>query len=335
MKILCVYPDMMDATSWYRGAGVMGSLHKQGDVDCIATQAVHWTVLKGIDVLFMQRPFLDVHIECIKIAKNLNIPVWIDYDDLVTDIPKGNPFLKAIKHQYNMTKDHLNKNIIKCLNLSDAVTVSTNALREAFREYSNHIVVVHNAHDDYMFPAERRYQGDPDNVILWRGSQSHKNDLIDYEREIRTLISKHKDHRFYFMGYNPKIITNRHSNATYIEPTDVYHYFMKLKELRPKVIITPLKDNPFNRAKSNIAALEASYFGAVCISPEFPEWKSVSTTCKKSDFTEMASLLIEDEEKRKLCRESCWGEIAEMHLLSAENYRRYEMLTKMKGGINV
>jgi hypothetical protein len=38
------------------------------------------------------------------------------------------------------------------------------------------------------------------------------------------------------------------------------------------MMVVPLRDNAFNRAKSNIAQLEATFGGMLTVGPKWPEW---------------------------------------------------------------
>ena len=53
----------------------------------------------------------------------------------------------------------------------------------------------------------------------------------------------------------------------------LWQYFDDLAKAKPHWLICPLIDNKFNRSKSNIAWIEASWAGAAVIGPELPEWK--------------------------------------------------------------
>ena len=50
--------------------------------------------------------------------------------------------------------------------------------------------------------------------------------------------------------------------------------------------MVPLADHPFNRSKSNIAYLEAIYSGAICVAPDWDEWRhpGVLTYTGKESF---------------------------------------------------
>lgn len=57
---------------------------------------------------------------------------------------------------------------------------------------------------------------------------------------------------------------------------DIFGYFQRLIQLKPHFVVFPLEDNTFNRCKSNIAAIEATVAGAVCISPDYmPEFGEI------------------------------------------------------------
>jgi hypothetical protein len=84
---------------------------------------------------------------------------------------------------------------------------------------------------------------------------------------------------FIFMGSNPWYLHKSQvgllSEVQHIpwQPNTVA-YVDALFDVRPHFVVVPLQDNPFNRAKSNIAELEAQAAGAIAIVPDWEEWKS-------------------------------------------------------------
>jgi hypothetical protein len=85
---------------------------------------------------------------------------------------------------------------------------------------------------------------------------------------------------FIFMGSNPWYLHKSHvgllSEVQHIPwQANTVAYVDALFDIRPHFVVVPLQDNPFNRAKSNIAELEAQAAGAIAIVPDWEEWRSV------------------------------------------------------------
>ncbi|UCF50234.1 MAG: hypothetical protein JSU91_01780 [Thermoplasmatales archaeon] len=296
IKILCHYPSATDASSYYRGIGVMSNLYRIDEtISHEMTSIVHWSVLKGSDILFMQRPFLNDHVHAIEMAKECNVKVWIDYDDLLTNIPSCNPFLKQVKKSHNLSKENIKINVVKCLTLSDKITVSTEHLKVKLSEFvaADKIVVIPNAHDDYFMPINNmKIDSNREKVIFWRGSESHKNDIYAFEDEIKKAMNDNPEFKFVFMGYNPKIFLG-HKNFIHLDPTNnIMKYFKILDSIKPSITIIPLEENDFNRSKSNIAALESIYYNSLPVTNLKHEWDKLSFITNKNNFSNDISVLI-------------------------------------------
>ncbi len=104
-----------------------------------------------------------------------------------------------------------------------------------------------------------------------------------FSDEIVNIAIKHEDHTFGFLNYNPWFITEKIDNSRFFKGIDIRQYFLQLQKERPKLLIVPLVDNEFNRSKSNIAWIEATLCGAVCIAPDFPEWRKPGVITYKDD----------------------------------------------------
>jgi hypothetical protein len=95
IKILTYAPAIGDGTSFYRLAGVMPYLEQEySDIkvtDISNNKYIDWYNLVGADILLFQRPFSEQHFAAIKMARNMNIKVVIDYDDDLFNIPQDNP----------------------------------------------------------------------------------------------------------------------------------------------------------------------------------------------------------------------------------------------------
>jgi len=114
-----------DATNFYRATGPLGSLRKIAN-GLMTTQMreVHWAFLKGIDGVFVHRPFTPDHLALCRMVKNYRKPLWIDHDDNLFDIGLDNPVFQEY------AKNSVKESIAEMLGLADVVSVSTEFLGE-------------------------------------------------------------------------------------------------------------------------------------------------------------------------------------------------------------
>jgi hypothetical protein len=91
-------------------------------------------------------------------------------------------------------------------------------------------------------------------------------------------MAKHKD-AFGFAMYGAwhwqvaEVMRQAGVRTMRIDPTLIAEYFGIIRELKPRLVVAPLWDCPFNHSKSNIAWIEAVYSGALCLAPAWPEWE--------------------------------------------------------------
>lgn len=259
-KIHCLIPNPSDATALYRSTGVLSKLKHHVDCDFSFDNNVSWSSLAWNDILFCQRPWGKPFYSACMIAKNNNMPIWMDFDDYLLDVPEWNPAYKF----FSSTQD---KDLFKeMLNMSDAITVTTEHLKQKFLKFNPNVFIIPNAHNDYLFKFD--YNFSKHKKIVWRGSNTHLEDFRTIVEMLRNLQSNElTDWQLNVIGDDPlkfkSIIKFKH-----YPPVDPIEYFIFIKELNPSIQLVPLVVNDFNKSKSNIAWIEGIYSGAVSIAPK-------------------------------------------------------------------
>jgi SAM-dependent methyltransferase len=278
IKILVCSPIKADATSYYRAWGPLQHMANRFDdiklIDIsISDLELSWAVLMQGDIIFMQRPSTDVEVRIMRIAKNCNVPVWIDYDDDYLNIPKTNP-----RHEL-YADPHRVEQIKRAIEYADMITVSTIPLKEgiikATGKDKNKIQVIPNGVDETLFdtskPLIEEISGR--DIVLWRGGDTHAADIDPYLEKMVLLYNEFPKYKWAFVGNPPekflKMVDN--SRIMLYAWEDVFVYFDRLMELRPKVTIVPWAKTVFNDSKSNCSWIESTLAGAATI---FPKWSS-------------------------------------------------------------
>jgi hypothetical protein len=319
-KILIHSPSTPDACSFYRGIGALAPLHKHYILEQLPNR-VDWASIMGADLLYMQRPFSSTHLQVAEIAAK-QIPIWVDYDVALLEVPASNPAFQTY------AKPDVKKNIKKILGLASMVSFSTQILANLFEcvmPIDVPFKVIPNAFNDYLFPSN--VPDNPEKVVLWRGSESHQGDLFYYKDEIRQVIFDNPDWKFIFMGAVPWMID---APLVYTSGRDIMEYFPALREeIKPSVVIVPLEDSPFNRAKSNIAWLEATYAGAVCAATDFEEWIQPGVQVfNKETFVKNVNFLLKEASLSTMLAES-HQEIHPDFCLSSINTLRRDIIESL------
>lgn len=269
-KILLITPHKRNCNSWWRSVGPFQWLERlsQHEIQVdVLEENFSWDVISKYDVVFLHRPFRPDHLEAMQVAKLQNIPVWADYDDWLFQLPTWNGCAGVYA---NAQTKMVMAQILAC---ADLVSCSTEALKQQFLKVNPNVVVIPNADRPDMFPYRDAIPKPRQDIFVWRGTDTHDGDLESVFAGITQL-----DHPTYFLG-SPlwrvvEEIQARDANLVRVMgEQDTFQYFRYLHDLRPKVMLFPLADHPFNYFKSNIAWLEAIHAGAMVVAPDLPEWR--------------------------------------------------------------
>jgi len=315
IKVLALTAHEKGASSFYRCTGPLAEL----DVDLnVNPDYVGWKDVKKCDVVFMQRPYDKMHEEIASITKDCGKPLWIDHDDDPFSCPLSNPCFK------NFVSPEVKSRIASIAKIADAITVSTQQLKDVFLPINKKIEVVPNAYDKRFVKNYVSNSAKTTDCVFWRGTKTHDEDLISVTEDLVRFFNKHKNAKMFFMG-EPYWQTVRalSYNSKIYNPVDVQQYFKFIHGLCPKVVIHPLADNAFNHSKSNIAWLEATHAGSVCIAPQFQEWAvDGCINYAKGQFYDALERAWSDAQYRVSAREQSRAYIEEHLTLDVVNKRR-------------
>jgi anthranilate/para-aminobenzoate synthase component II len=99
---------------------------------------------------------------------------------------------------------------------------------------------------------------------------------------------------------------------------------------KPDVMVFPLEEHNFNKAKSNIAAIEILYGGGICLSPQgLPEFAGTSLQFTKENIHGlmeqiMGNEVLFTEVHNRQCERS-----KEYQVLSVTNKQRLELIKNL------
>jgi hypothetical protein len=286
-KILVISPIPHDPVSSWRALGPLTALKDKFEIVYIPEGVTpNWVDISLHDLIFMHRPFTPKHLETMILVKEMNKPIVLDLDDDLSCVTPDNP----VAGTYNQPA--IQESYRKCLQLADHTMVTTNHLAEQLRPFSKNISVVPNAWDERFIPIYEKnkiYKN-----VLWRGSTSHVADLMSHLAPIKENAAQHDDWRWHIYGDRPWFLQEALPAATFHGGRSWYSYHKNLGLLRPDLIFVPLKDNKFNKSKSNIAWLEGTMAGAAALVPDWEAWSVPGATRYKDvdDFQEKLDMLL-------------------------------------------
>jgi hypothetical protein len=268
--------DSHSAISFYRILTPLRELERQENVKIEESASAYEADIQKSDVVFLHTPNNDLSLQAVYNAKRWKRKIWVDFDDMVfdNDIPKSN----LAWGFFNKPKQ---KKILKaCISEAHIISVSTEKIKqrivELYQYPKDQIVVVSNAIPNQIWKERAHFKpstGKQRN-IGWRGSVTHEGDLYKY----RNGIKSHPNLSYLFIGHLPWVLHSDYDG--HLNEMNYQHwfkiignYFDFLKTCAADYFIVPLENNSFNRGKSNIAWLEATFSGAACIAPDtMPEF---------------------------------------------------------------
>lgn len=322
IKVGAVISTPQGACSYYRSVGPFSKL-KGVSFDFL--EKGNWVNYSSLDVLYLERPVLPTFIEGIKMAKSFNIPVWIDFDDDLFNVPKYNPAYGFY------SKPEVQQSVITAASLADLITVTTPALQRIFSKYNQNTILIPNGWNNYNFPLQENFSNKK--IINWRGSATHRNDLLEYKDALLQSAENRKDWKWSFIGKEHWMISDFISEEQRLvfDEMDIIQYFNLMESLNPAIQIVPLKTNTFNDSKSNIAWIEGTAAGAVTVAPEMEQWKRpgiVNFSSLEELQQKISELQTNDKYRRAMWKQSKTF-IEENLLLSNLNKKRMELLQKL------
>lgn len=279
---LGVFGPKQDATVMYRGLGVLHDLKSKG-VNVIKCESSDYISLKQFDVVFVQRPHSEAHLHLCKEVVNMGIPLWLDYDDFLFDVPISNGAYKL----YMNTACH--SRMAEMIELASVVTVSTMALKALLEISDTPVVCVPNLYDPVYHGKVSTAQRSE--WITWRGSNTHQEDLMSVYEPICDFLASNSSARIEFIGHVFwQLLEKFPKQVRCVGPMPWFEYISYLKNRAPKIHIVPLKDNIFNKCKSNVSMIEGRVAGAAVIAPDWYEWQTADAKYKtKDDFYNLLS----------------------------------------------
>lgn len=328
IRLLANIPNPLDGTSFYRAGGILPHLMSiMPELEVTPNPGTYdWFVMGFCDVLMMQRPYTDQHMQIAEMAQSMCVPLWIDYDDDLFSVPRSNP-----SHGLYSKPQH-QRNVARMLAMADGVSVSTQHLKRKFEKLNKNIWVIPNALNDYLLNA--RPVIEPKKMVInWRGSPTHQKDVGIYAHVIVQLAQKHPQWKWNFIGHSFWGLLEAMPKESLVEcpAMDPIMYWHMIGQLQPGFQIVPLEDNIFNRSKSNIAWLEAAYSGCGTLAPAWEEWMEPGALHYQSvrEFGEQLDLVLSQKIDLKKLGEEAWNAVESHYLLSKINQTRADLIRSL------
>lgn len=210
-----------------------------------------------------------------EVQKQVGFKLIYEIDDIVfsEDIPEYNKFKPAF------TDPKIRANILEIMNLCDEITVTCQFMKDYYSQKTGHtnITVIPNFppkfwignHYDPKWVSDCYDQYKHKPRVLYAGSGAHfdvdnrvgQDD--DFQHVVKAIYDTVDEFQWVFLGAFPLPIRPLiESGKVEFHPwANLYNYAEKIKNLRVNMMVAPLKDNNFNKSKSDLKLIEANAFG--------------------------------------------------------------------------
>ena len=230
-------------------------------------------------VVRIQRQATEHQLQFVKFLKEVQkehgFRIIYEIDDLVfhEDIPEYNKFKPAF------TDPKIRTNILEIMNLCDEVTVTCQFMKDYYEGKTGHknITVIPNMppkfwignHYDPKWISDAYDQNKKKPRILYAGSGAHfdvenrvgqDDDFMHVNEVIANTVDKYQ---WVFLGAFPLPLRQyvEMGKIEFHQWANLYNYGERIKNLRINMMVAPLKDNNFNKSKSDLKLIEANAFG--------------------------------------------------------------------------
>lgn len=204
------------------------------------------------DILLAHNTLHDVQLEALERYRRFNKDVLLAFgqDDLIDHLPSYNSFSKTVYPD-------IKKRLRRAMNACHRLVVSTEPLAQAYRGWSDDIVVVPNYLDGSIWKAlkSRRGRGDKPRVG-WAGAQQHSGDL-DVIHEVVKKTAGEVQWVFFGLCFEEWLSLGVEVH----NPVVFEQYPNTLAALDLDLAVAPLAYNRFNQCKSNLKLLEYGALG--------------------------------------------------------------------------
>ena len=166
----------------------------------------------------------------------------------------------------------------EALFMADAVSVPTDILADAYKDYTRKTIVVPNCIDTKIWQPLPLKETD-EIRLYWSGGHSHYEDWFLLKDIMPDIIKDYPQVKLVLMGTKfdgtlKGIPEDRIEHHQWV-PTPAYPY--KTMILNPSIAVIPLVENDFNKCKSAIKWIEMASLGVPSVTSHVSPYKEIAT----------------------------------------------------------
>lgn len=270
MNILIIANPTSAATDYYRTTGPFTRLAQSNPklkLQIEYPQNVKWHHMYSADILVFQRPNGKDILDFIAEGKRMGKKILLDIDDLLHGLTDANP---AARH---FNAPDVRDTMDKALSMGDHLIVSTPFLKDFYQPLVKYpVTVAYNCPDLQSTPFQEIEDIHTPLRVFWRGSTTHLEDLHTIENTWK-MMGEDKNYSLMFIGIEKFMLPWFKGRANFVPWQTLFALYEGMANSGIDLGVYPLTIDPFNRAKSNIFAMELLCAGAPTFAPEgLTEW---------------------------------------------------------------
>lgn len=324
--LIVTSPDLGDGSAWWRALGPWGVLKGETPgLDILpidmATTRPSWTPIGMAQAVYLCRPHSSTHVQFMDSCAASGLPVVVDFDDCVWEIPRYHESRSAYNQERQTTINVAAQRAFK-------LVTSTPDLRDYILKNvapDADVRVIPNALPDFYTwqHLDRR------KILLYRGGNNHLGDIYEAKDAIVEAMRARPDWTFVSVGRDPWFIHEKLERSEHVERMDLPQFHRWLRNCCASVMIAPWADNVFNRCKSSIVWLEGSLAGAAVLASALPEFdRPGCTTYEPGEMGSRLAWLLDEADRGALVQASRdW--IDQNARLSVTNRMRLQLLAEL------
>ena len=210
-----------------------------------------------------------------ELSNKLGFRLIYEIDDLVfsEDIPEYNKFKPAF------TDPEIRKTAQTIMEMCDEITVTCDFMKDYYKgkTKNQNVTVIPNFPPKFWmgnFYDEKRISANYDEFdkrprILYAGSGAHfdvdnrVNQNDDFHHVVETIVKTRHKYKWVFLGAFPIPLKPyvQNGDLEFHPWQSLYSYPEKIYNLRVNMMVAPLQNNTFNKAKSDLKYIEACCYG--------------------------------------------------------------------------
>jgi hypothetical protein len=282
-----------------------------------------------------------------EVSKQLGFRLVYEIDDLVfsEDIPEYNKFKPAF------TDSEIRKTSQQIMEMCDEITVTCNFMKQYYmgKTSNKNITVIPNFPPKFWlgnYYSEKRISENFDVFqkkprILYAGSGAHfdvdnrVNQKDDFYHVLDAIVKTKDKYQWVFLGAFPLPLQQfiRDGTLEFHPWQQLYTYPEKIYNLRVNMMVAPLQNNTFNKAKSDLKYIEACSFGLPIACQDLVTYENAPIKFNTGD--EMIGCIEETLSKKGRYMNQCakYRKVAESRWLENEcNLNMYSELYTLPYG---